>query len=156
MLQIVTDRIFEIGTLAREQKQTLIGRIEAALRGYGFVRVTKRFDGERKSSMSIRFERQTDQATFAWIEILFDKYGGRCFQVLMESNETEPPYNALQSGNLVRRQSQYYHWWGARWWTLFRNSAWSRDAGFVERCVPQITTYLDGHGAGPNIRDQDW
>lgn len=154
--QRVTDRLFDIGTIRIEQKQQLSDMLLSELRSEGFSKVSTQFDGQRKYALALRFEKLNDDKTCNWIEVTFDKYHGRKFQLTMGKNAANAPYAGVRLGNLVRRKGQFYYFWGARAWLPFRNAALARASKRVTAIIPQAVHYLDTGEAGANIHGKEW
>lgn len=85
--------------------------------GQGFERVACSLRNPRQdvSSREIELERWAE----AWVDTVtfnFDKYGAPRFQVHLTRRSIEAPHPVAWSGNLVRRPTQYLHFWGKPWW----------------------------------------
>ena len=154
--QRVTDFLFDIETIRTEQKNRLADLVLAELQGLGFSKVTRRFDGQRKSPQANRFEKLNDDHTCDWIKVQFCKYNGRKFQIVMGKTSTEAPYAPIRIGNLVHRKSQLYCFWGARAWLPFRNLAFARASQRVTDILPQAIDFLETGKTGRNVSGKDW
>ncbi|GGI91767.1 hypothetical protein GCM10007973_30040 [Polymorphobacter multimanifer] len=84
----------------------------------------------------------------------FDKYHRPAFEMHLARREAQPPYAFIHSASLVRRTSQYFHFWGKPWWLPVR--FWTE--GMSERAVARLAGKLDQALAfvergecGPNI-----
>ena len=151
-----TDLLFDIETIRKEQKDRLAMMLLSELQEHGFSKVTKRFDGQRKSKLTIRFEKQHEDHTCDWIEAVFCKYHGRKFQIGMGKNSTNAPYAPIRIGNLVRRKGQLYCFWGARAWLPFRDIAFARASKRVTDIVPQAIRFLETGQVGRNVHGREW
>lgn len=151
-----TDLLLDVDTIRKEQKLRLADMLLSKLQPRGFSRVTKHFDGRRKSTLSILFERQHAEETCDWIEAVFCKYHGRKFQIHMGKSLTVAPYEHERTGSLVHRTGQLYYYWGARAWLPFRDAAFEKSVKRVSRIVSQAVDYLETGKAGPNITGREW
>lgn len=151
----VFDFLSQHDKLTKSQKRELIDFLEPAFKRCGFLKVTKHFNGERKSTMCARFEKINNHDQCEWIEISFRKYGERQFQVHFGVTSIESPYEHVRISSLVRKKSQFYYFWGPRFWTPFPNRAWMAASDQVKGCVPQISEFLQFGTVGRNIRDRN-
>ena len=154
--QRLTDLLLDVETIRREQKDRVAHKLLLALQEHGFLKVAKRFDGQRESASIIRFERQNNDHTYDWVEAMFCKYLGRKFQISMGKNSTGAPHAPIRTGNLVRRKGQLYHFWGARAWLPFRDAAFGRACKRVVGIAPQVVRFLETGQAGRNVCGREW
>ena len=154
--QQLTDLLLDVETIRTEQKDRLAHMLSLALQEHAFLRVAKRFDGQRESAPVIRFEKQNGDHTYDWIELVFCKYHGRTFQISAGKNSTNAPYAPIRTGNLVRRKGQLYHYWGARAWLPFRDAAFEGACKRVIDIVPQAIRFLETGQAPRNVCGREW
>lgn len=147
---------FDIDRLTKTKKKAFIDSFDPPLAKYGFRKVTTHFNGERKDTMCARFEKLNSREECEWIEFQFEKYGRLRFQVHTGVTNVRPPYKHKRTGSLVRKRSQYYHYWGVRLWWFFPNWTWAFASRQVKERIPQIIEYLTSGRAGQNIHGADW
>ena len=68
----------------------------------------------------------------------FDKQRRPAFQVHLHRREIGSPHTWVRAANLVRRPSQYLHFWGKPWWLPTRYWTEHMSASTV-KCVGEIT-----------------
>lgn len=68
----------------------------------------------------------------------FDKYRRPTFQVHLHRRKMASPYPWVRAANLVRRPSQYLHFWGKPWWCPTRLWTQHMSASTVE-CLGTMT-----------------
>lgn len=149
------DWLFQINSLKKEEKKTFLSLMEAEFLTYGFKKVTKIFNNERKYSKAVRFERMRAELVGEWIEIVFDKYGGRKFYIHLGATELLPSKKHIQLGAVVRSKRQLQSWFGSKWNSVFRVWAWIKSCRRVQKYIPQMIAYLDQVEIGKNIVDHD-
>lgn len=84
----------------------------------------------------------------------FDKYHRPRVQVSIYRRALTPPYALVRSANLVKRSSQYYHWWGQPWWLPTRFWAKGQSNKAIDRlatCLLQSDAFLQRGERGPNM-----
>ena len=151
-----TDLLFGIETIREEQKTRLANILSSALREHGFSKITKRFDGQRKSTLTFRFEKRHEDHTCDWIEAVFCKYHGRQFQISMGKISMNAPFAPKRIGNLVRRKGQLYYFWGARAWLPLRDFVFARASKRVIDILPQAIHFLETGQAERNVYGREW
>jgi hypothetical protein len=145
--------------LAPEQTRVLIdGALDVlvpTLEAQGFERVGfVRLDSIHPTSgREIVMERVTgdcvDEVTFN-----FDRFRRPRFQVQFSRRELSEPHRLIRSANLVRKSTQYYHFWGKPWWLptrLWPVGASQRALKQVKSYLSQIRPFLESAERGPNI-----
>ena len=147
------NRLFQIGSLQKSEKENFISLMESNFRTHGFEKVNREFDGQKKYSMALRFERIRNKELGEWIEVVFDKYGARRFYINLGVTELLHGHNHVKLGALVRSQKQYQYWWGAKWYSLFRKRVWLKDITQVQNYIPQMVSFLREGSVGNNIKD---
>ncbi|MDO7834713.1 hypothetical protein Q4610_06605 [Sphingobium sp. HBC34] len=68
----------------------------------------------------------------------FDKYRRPTFQVHLSRREIVSPHAWVRAANLVRKPSQYLHFWGKPWWLPTRYWTEQMSANTIE-CVLEMT-----------------
>ena len=91
----------------------LVPPIEAA--GFKWVDIALHDREWTVNPYEIRLEREQGSVIDS-IFILFDKYGSPMFQVGFSRRERSPPHDFVRSGDLVKRPSQRYCFWGKPEW----------------------------------------
>lgn len=127
----------------------VVSELVPLLEAHGFCRVAHslRQPDQPVSGRELELERwgaeSVDTVTFN-----FDKYGAPRFQVQLSRRSADPPHAWVRSANLVRRPSQYLHFWGKPWWLpegLWSERASRRVVGRMEHVLPDALAFLD-HG----------
>jgi hypothetical protein len=100
----------------------------------GFERVSMRLRDSKNavSGREICLERFSDKEIDSVI-FNFDKYRRPTFQIRLIRREIAPPHTFVRSANLVRKPSQYLHFWGKPWWLPTRYWTERMSANTVER-----------------------
>ena len=101
----------------------------------------------------IELERWADVCVDA-VTFNFDKYAAPRFQVQLSRRSSEPPHAWVRSANLVRRPSQYLHFWGKPWWlpaTLWSEQASRRVVARVESLLAGALAFVDQGERGRHI-----
>lgn len=94
-------------------------------------------------------DREIDSVTFN-----LEKYRRPRFQIHFSRRDRNSPNNFIRSANLVRKSSQYYHFWGKPWWfptKLWPESATRRTLAEVQSQLVQVLHFLDNAERGRNI-----
>lgn len=111
-------------------------------------------DSERPVAMdSIELERIINNQIDS-VDVSFAKYGEPRFQLGFSRRENSKPYKFIRSGCLVKKQNQYYFFWGKPWW--FPISFWSESnakkaISEIMPLLPQILDFLDNGTRGKNV-----
>lgn len=113
--------------------------------GFERVDITLKDTAWPVSGRELEFERWRHSYVDS-ISYNFDKNGSPRFQVQASRRSAERPNAFIRSGNLVRRPSQYLHFWGKRWWLplqLWSQRASVRTVAQVSQRVGQLVTFLE-------------
>ncbi len=84
----------------------------------------------------------------------FEKYRRPSLQIQCARRELMEPYKLVRSANLVRRNTQYYYFWGKPWWLparLWPASASRRSLEKAKSHLGQVSRFLASGERGPNI-----
>lgn len=133
----------------------VVSQLLPLLEARGFQRVTHRLrqPDQPVSGREIELERWAGDCVDS-VCFNFDKYRAPRFQVQLSHRSSEPPHAWVRSANLVRRPSQYLHFWGKPWWlptTLWSEQASRRVAARVASALPNALAFLDHDERGTHI-----
>jgi len=87
----------------------------------------------------------------------FEKYRRPRVQIQCTRRELSEPHNLVRSANLVRKNTQYYYFWGKPWWLptrLWPATASGRALDLAKAQLGQIPRFLESGERGPNISKQ--
>lgn len=88
------------------------------------------------------------------ISVSFTKRGEPRFQIGFSRRELKFPNEFVVSACLVKKQTQYYYFWGKPWWIplrLWSDTNSSKTVAGIVPLLPQILEFLDQRGRGKNI-----
>jgi hypothetical protein len=133
----------------------VVSQLVPLLEARGFQRVAHslRLLDQPVSGREIELERWGGECVDV-VTFNFDKYGAPRFQVQVSRRSSEPPHTWVRSANLVRRPSQYLHFWGKPWWlptTLWSERASRRVVARVESALPSALAFVDHGERGSHI-----
>lgn len=155
-------RLVKWRNLAPPQTRVVIdGTLEnlvPALEAKGFERVdSSRLDPTHPTSGSeIVMERVAGEYVDA-VTFNFEKYRRPRVQIQCARRELSEPHRFIRSANLVRKNTQYYYFWGKPWWLptkLWPASASRHALALAKTHLGQVLRFLESGERGPNISKQ--
>jgi len=143
---------------ARHLIDQVVEQLVPAIAAAGFERVEVSHMGpdQSPSGSEICFERVSGEHLDV-ITLNFEKHGKPRLQVHGARRELKAPHAFVRSANLVRRNSQYYYFWGKPWWLptkLWPESITDHAVEEVKQRIGQLLVFLQSNERGQSVSKQ--